>query len=165
MTLILGIDPGIERVGFGLVHHGKRGHYTVVEWGLISTSKYLAEAARLHQIQQDLTALIVELKPTLAAVEQLFFFKNAKTVMPVSQARGVIITTLFAHGIPYQEFTPMQVKRNLTGHGHADKKEIQQVLMQLFNLEEVPQPDDASDALAIALSCAFEQDAGNILTV
>jgi crossover junction endodeoxyribonuclease RuvC len=154
---ILGIDPGLERVGFGLIECDTQQRYHAIDWGVITTSKKEPEAARLFGIYQALMELIRHHSPDTAAVEKMFFFKNAKTMVPVSQARGVILMTLHESGTSYCEYTPMQVKQNMTGYGKASKEDIQTMVQQLLIMDELPRPDDASDALAIALSCAFEQ--------
>ncbi len=162
---ILGIDPGLERVGFGLIECDAQQTYTAQDWGIIRTSKHEPEAARLSSIYTAMNELIQQTKPAMAAVEKLFFFRNAKTLMPVSQARGIIILALYNAGIPFVEYTPMQVKMNMTGYGKSDKKAIQAMVKQLLTMDETPEPDDAADALAIALSCAFEQGTINLLSV
>jgi crossover junction endodeoxyribonuclease RuvC len=160
---ILGIDPGIERVGFGVIERNAQHQYYAQDWGVITTSKHETHAVRLQGIYKAMTELIDYVKPEMAAIEQLFFFKNAKTIIPVAQARGVIILTFQNAGLQYSEFTPMQVKMNMAGYGKSDKKEIQAMTQTLLNMDEIPKPDDAADALAIALSCAFEQDPRNAL--
>lgn len=162
---ILGIDPGLERVGFGLIEQDSQQRYHARDWGVITTKKQESEAARLHGIHRMLLELIEQVKPDVAAVEKLFFFKNAKTVMPVSQARGVIVLALYASGVPYWEYTPMQVKMNITGYGKSTKEEIQAMVKDIFALDELPKPDDAADALAIALSCAYEQGPISLFSV
>ncbi len=154
---ILGIDPGLERIGFGLIEQDAQQRYHASDWGVITTSKHDPEPKRLQGIYETLTALVDEFKPDVAAVEKIFFFRNATTMVPVCQARGIILLVLYSAGVQYWEYTPMQVKQNVTGSGKADKKEIQHMIKDLLGLNEIPQPDDAADALAIALSCAFEQ--------
>ncbi len=100
--------------------------------------------------------VIAELKPERAAVEKLFFFRNATTMVPVCQARGVILLALHEAGIPFDEYTPMQVKLNVAGYGKATKQEVQAMVQTLLRMDEIPRPDDAADGLALALSCAFE---------
>ncbi len=160
---ILGIDPGIGIVGFGFVDvntessDAKPTSPTPVqpllgpEWGAITTSKDKSVASRLLEIHHDLSALLDQVKPDVAVVEQLFFFKNAKTMVPVSQARGVILMTLEMRGIPFYEYTPMQVKQALTGYGKATKQEVQSMVQTVLELEELPRPDDAADALAMTV--------------
>jgi crossover junction endodeoxyribonuclease RuvC len=160
---ILGIDPGLERVGFGLIERDSQLRYHARDWGVITTSKEHPEARRLYEIQKSLTELIAETKPDFAAVEKIFFFKNAKTIVPVCQARGAILISFYAAGLTFWEYTPMQVKMNMTGYGRSDKKEIQVMVKQLLAMDEIPKPDDAADALAIALSCAYEQGPINLL--
>lgn len=121
------------------------------EWGTIETSKNKPDPARLQEIHEDLTRLVAHCRPDAASVEKLFFFKNAKTMVPVSQARGVILLTLQTAGVPVYEYTPMQVKQSMTGYGKAEKREIQVIMQQLLGLPTLPRPDDAADALAMAM--------------
>jgi crossover junction endodeoxyribonuclease RuvC len=158
---ILGIDPGLGIVGFGLLDFA--GHEASVgadfrpqsHWGVITTSKDRPESARLQEIYEDLTELVSHLAPDVVSIEKLFFFRNATTMVPVSQARGVILLVLQKFGVPVYEYTPMQVKQAMTGYGKASKQEIQQMMMQLLELEKLPRPDDAADALAMAL-CHYQ---------
>ena len=155
---ILGIDPGTAIVGWGLVEddhqfNGKKCP-KVISCGIISTKAGTPDADRLEIIFDSLTDIIKKEKPDIIAVEQLFFFKNQKTVMTVSQARGAIILAVKKSKTPFFEYTPLQVKQAITGYGRADKKQIQEMVKTLLRLKEVPKPDDAADALAIALCCA-----------
>ncbi len=161
---ILGIDPGYERVGFGLIECDANKRYHAKDWGIISTSKHESDASRLHGIHTAMISLLEQTQPDLAAIEKIFFCRNAKTMVPVAQARGVLLLSFQAHGIPYWEYTPMQVKMNMTGYGKSGKREIQEMVMQLLGMTELPKPDDAADALAIALSCAFEQGAVSLFS-
>ncbi len=154
---ILGIDPGLERVGFGFIERDTSDRYHAKNWGVITTSKKDPEAKRLSVIQSELFALVDTLKPDVAAVEKIFFFRNAKTMVPVCQARGVILLVLHQTSTSYREYTPMQVKLNMTGYGNASKRDVQDMVQRIFDLESRPKSDDAADALAIALSCAFEE--------
>jgi crossover junction endodeoxyribonuclease RuvC len=162
---ILGIDPGLARVGFGLIEQDTQQRYHAKDWGVITTSPDESESQRLWSIYTALGSLLLEFKPDIAAVEKLFFFKNAKTVMPVCQARGVIILSLHSAGVSYTEYTPLQVKMNITGYGRSSKEDVQTMVQQIFSLDKVPKPDDAADALAIALSCAFEQNCINLTPI
>jgi crossover junction endodeoxyribonuclease RuvC len=127
------------------------GCYRYIASGIIQTSKDLGPGARLSIIRKDLDQLIGEYIPDVLAIEGLFFFKNAKTVISVAQARGVILETAAQRNLPVFEYTPMQVKLNLTGFGRADKKLVQVMIADLLRLPEIIKPDDASDALALAV--------------
>ncbi|MDX2085267.1 MAG: crossover junction endodeoxyribonuclease RuvC [Candidatus Melainabacteria bacterium] len=154
---ILGIDPGLGRVGFGLLTSDATGyHLTAQRWGVITTTPKTPEASRLQEIERDLDALLNRLQPDHVAVEKLYFVKNTTALMGVTQARGVILLVLGRLGLPIYEYTPMQVKQALTGYGKAAKGEVQQSISQLLQLEKLPQPDDAADALAIAV-CHIRQ--------
>lgn len=150
---ILGIDPGTATVGFGVIDvSGKSGEtFTYVASGIIQTSKHQAPGTRLSIIRGDLLSLIDQYTPDVVAVEAIFFFKNAKTLVPVAQARGVILESASSREIPIAEYTPMQVKLHLTGHGRAEKSFVQEMIAQLLGLPSIIRPDDASDALAIAV--------------
>ncbi len=153
---ILGIDPGLATVGFGLVTMDFKSDQVVnQQWGVISTSKHLPDACRLQEIYHDMIALLAQFEPDVISLEKIFFFKNAKTLVPVSQARGVLLLAMRQMNIPVFEYTPMQVKQAITGYGKASKSEIQDMMMQLLTLPERPKPDDAADALAMAL-CHYQ---------
>jgi crossover junction endodeoxyribonuclease RuvC len=150
---ILGIDPGIADTGYGLVTVcGSK--ITHIDHGSIVTNKNLSLSARLVILEKELTEIIAKHQPDIAGVEDLFFSNNAKTAMAVSQARGVVLLTLEKHHLTIKEFTPPQVKQGITGYGKADKKQIQQMTKTILGLPEIPKPDDAADALAIAICSA-----------
>jgi crossover junction endodeoxyribonuclease RuvC len=149
---ILGIDPGIAICGFGIVEEHANGDVTSVAYGVIETPKTLALPARLHALHLQLRALVEQWQPAEVAVEELFFATNAKTAITVGQARGVVLLSLFEAGLTIAEYTPLQVKQAVTGYGNADKKQIQEMVRLLLKLETAPKPDDAADALAIALT-------------
>ena len=147
---ILGIDPGIAIVGFGLIE-SNRGSVRMLQYGAVTTEAGLPLATRLVQIENDMTALIAQLKPDEIAVEELFFSKNITTGIAVAHGRGVILCTAERLGVPIFEYTPMQVKQAVVGYGLADKKQVMDMTKRLLKLKAVPRPDDAADALAIAL--------------
>ncbi len=147
---ILGIDPGIAIVGFGLIE-SNRGSVRMLQYGAVTTEAGLPLATRLVQIENDLTALIAQLKPDEIAVEELFFSKNITTGIAVAHGRGVILCTAERLGVPIFEYTPMQVKQAVAGYGLADKKQVMDMTKRLLKLKAVPKPDDAADALAIAI--------------
>ena len=147
---ILGIDPGIAIVGFGLIE-SNRGSVQMLQYGPVTTEAGLPLATRLVQIENDMTALIAQLKPDEIAVEELFFSKNITTGIAVAHGRGVILCTAERLGVPIFEYTPMQVKQAVAGYGLADKKQVMDMTKRLLKLKAVPKPDDAADALAIAI--------------
>lgn len=151
-NLILGIDPGIADTGFGVIKN-KNNKLIGLNYGSIKTSAKLNLSDRLEIINLELTKLIKKYQPDLISIEELFFCKNIKTALIVSQARGVIVLTAKQNKIPIMEFTPLQVKQAVSSYGQADKQQVRRMVKLLLNLEELPKPDDAADALAIAI-CA-----------
>ncbi len=147
---ILGIDPGMAIVGYGLVD-ADENNITLVTSGSIQTDKKLSDSKRLLEIYNDLTTIVEKYKPDCASVEELFFFKNQKTVIPVAEARGVIITVLEKFNIPTFSYTPMVVKQVLTGYGRAEKKEVEQMVRIALDSDKLPKLDDTVDAIAIAI--------------
>ena len=147
---ILGIDPGVAIVGFGLIE-SDRGTLRMLQYGAITTPAGLPLAARLAQINRDMEELIDTFRPDEISVEELFFSKNITTGIAVAHARGVILCAAEKKKIPIYEYTPMQVKQAVVGYGLADKKQVMDMTRRLLKLKAVPRPDDAADALAIAL--------------
>lgn len=148
--IILGIDPGIALVGYSIVEFiGNR--YRALEYGCITTDASLSCPERLQIIYRELTDIIEKYKPDDFAIEELFFNKNVKTAITVGQARGVQILAGINSGLPIYEYTPLQIKQAVTGYGRADKRQVQEMVKLLLNLKEIPKPDDAADALAVAL--------------
>ncbi len=152
---ILGIDPGLSTIGIGLIEVTKGGQPVAVEWLTIETEPHLPLALRLKELAEDLKKYIDDAKPDLAVVEKLFFSRNKRTAMDVSQARGVILATLAQNGTQILEATPLQLKTAIAGDGRADKKQMQAMVKRTLKLEEIPTPADAADALALALFGAF----------
>ena len=151
-SIILGIDPGIADTGFGVVF--REGHnLTCRDYGSIKTRAKMELSERLFIIHNELGKIIKKYRPDLIAVEELFFCKNVKTALVVGQARGVILLTARQHNAPITEFTPLQVKQAVSSYGAADKMQVQKMVKLILNLDEIPKPDDAADALAIAI-CA-----------
>lgn len=146
----MGIDPGLATVGYGLIE--KKGNSTkVVDFGIISTSKNDTLPTRLKQIYASVSALIDKYQPEAVAMEELFFQNNAKTAIAVAEARGVsLLACIHKLGNLY-EYTPLQIKSALTGQGRAEKRQVQYMVKAILNLKEIPKPDDAADALAVAL--------------
>ncbi len=152
--IILGIDPGTATTGFGIIEKNlKTNDFALVNFGVIATDKKLTDAERLAILGADIESLIKKYKPDAMGIERLFFTTNQKTVMTVSQARGVILFIAQKFKLPIYEFTPLQVKSFICGYGKAEKKQVQFVVQKTFKLKSIPKPDDAADALAIAL-CA-----------
>ncbi len=150
--IILGIDPGFASIGYGVLSI-TAGDPTATDYGCLHTKPGGPFAKRLLQIFNEITTLITDSAPDVIGVEKLFFEKNSKTAIEVSHARGVILLAAQRAGIPLVECTPLQVKLASTGYGKADKRQVQQMIMRVLKLKEIPRPDDAADALAIAL-CA-----------
>ena len=151
---ILGIDPGIADTGYGLVKKDKSGNLACLGYGSIKTKAKTAMDERLEIINKELTKVIKKNKPKLIAIEQLFFCKNVKTALIVGQARGVVLLSARQNKIPITEFTPLQVKQAVAAYGQASKIQVQKMVKLLLNLGKLPQPDDAADALAIAICAA-----------
>lgn len=147
---ILGIDPGVAIVGFGVVD-SEGGTQRMVQYGAINTPANSPLAARLVQIERDMTELLEQFKPDEVAIEELFFSKNITTGIAVAHARGVILATVEKAGVPIYEYTPMQVKQAVVGYGLAEKNQVMDMTKRLLKLRAVPKPDDAADALAIAI--------------
>lgn len=147
---ILGIDPGMAIVGYGLVKF-YNDEYELETSGSIQTSKNLSDSERLLEIYNDLSTIVEKYKPDCAAIEKLYFFKNQKTIIPVAEARGVILTVLQKYGIDAYEYTPIEVKQVLTGYGRASKKEVEQMVKYTLSSDALPKLDDTVDAVAIAI--------------
>jgi crossover junction endodeoxyribonuclease RuvC len=151
--VILGIDPGTATTGFGVIKK-ENNNLSLIAYGCIYTDKKLPAAMRLQEIKEAITQLVKKYNPKKVAVEDLFFFKNLKTAMAVSQSRGVILCELACYKLSIVEFTPLQVKQAVTGYGRAEKIQVQKMVKAILNLKEIPKPNDAADALAIAICCA-----------
>lgn len=151
--IILGIDPGTATTGYGVVKKQSRD-IQCVAYGSIETSKTKSASSRLVAIEKELQKILVKYKPNAVAVERLYFFKNLKTALPVSEARGVILLAIAKKNLPLFELTPLQAKMAITGYGRAEKKQVQRMVKEILRLKEIPKPDDASDALAMAIACA-----------
>ena len=155
---ILGIDPGMAIVGYSLLgYDGKNTE--LLHSGSIQTKKGERESARLLEIYNDMTSVVEMYKPDVCAIEKLFFFRNYTTVMPVSHARGVILTVMEQHNIPIYEYTPIEVKQILTGYGRADKKEVEKMVKLSLGTDALPKLDDTVDSIAIGISYTRSADA------
>ncbi len=153
--VILGVDPGIGRTGWGVVWKTEDGRLKTEDFGCIETGAGLPIERRLKTIREELIKIIKKKKPQVLAIEDIFFNTNAKTALIVGQARGVIIVTAAEFGLKVFSYTPLEVKVALTGYGRAEKDQMGKMVKILLSLSQIPKPDDTVDALAIALTCAF----------
>jgi crossover junction endodeoxyribonuclease RuvC len=153
--IILGIDPGLATTGYAVIKtQNTKDDLKVIDYGVISTKAGLADSDRLVEIADGIEKLIEMNQPDKVAVESLFFCNNQKTAMKVGQARGVVMLVCKRSGLEFVEFTPRQVKQAVVGYGMADKKQVQYMVKNIYNLSEIPKPDDAADALALCFACA-----------
>ncbi len=158
---ILGLDPGLAILGFGAIicNQGKTQvegtTVNMLEYGVITTPADVEMGQRLRTLYEDLHTIMEELQPDLVAIEKFFFYRMANTIL-VAQARGVVMLVLAQHNLPYVEFTPAQIKQALTGYGNAEKYEVQEAVARELNLDSIPRPDDAADALGVALTACFQ---------
>jgi crossover junction endodeoxyribonuclease RuvC len=157
MKVILGIDPGLASTGYGVIScAGSR--FRCIVHGTVRTSPRDEMGDRLVQIHRGILDVINAYKPEEAGIETVYFSKNSKSAIPVAQARGVVLFTLASRGVPFAEYTPLELKQAVAGNGRAEKAQVQRVLKMIFNLEEIPKPDHASDALAAAFCHANFSD-------
>ena len=147
---ILGLDPGIATIGFGLIE-SDRSKYSLVRCGVITTPAHTSLASRLEQIYNDLTQLLEAFKPEAVSIEELFFNTNITTGIAVAHGRGVILLACQQAGVKIYEYTPLQVKQAVVGYGRAEKQQVMEMTRRLLHLKEIPRPDDAADALALAI--------------
>lgn len=150
--IILGIDPGTTRIGWAFLKVGRK-NILPLNYGCWEL-KVSTQGERLEKIAKNINRVIKQYHPSYMAIEKIFFFRNVKTAMKISEAKGVILLTAQKNHLPYIELTPLQIKQNLTGYGRAEKKDVQKAVQFFFSLKEIPQPDDAADALAVALAGA-----------
>lgn len=153
--IILGIDPGTASTGYGVVK--KTRVLKCLDYNVIRTKPNSNPGERLRKINNELAKVIKEHRPDVLAIEKIYFFKNFKTAMPVSEAKGAILLTAAKKRLPVWQFTPLQVKLAVTGDGRADKKEVQKQIKKLLKLKEIPKPDDAADALAVAMTYLIKE--------
>ncbi|HOU12322.1 MAG TPA: crossover junction endodeoxyribonuclease RuvC [Anaerolineae bacterium] len=149
-TRVLGVDPGTALTGYAVVEEAG-GRLSLIAIGVVDTPAKMALPVRLQHIYAGLQAVIAEHKPEAAAVEQLFFSRNTRTAMTVGEARGVVLLALADAGLTIAEYTPMQIKQAVTGYGSADKHQVQEMVRLLLALPDIPRPDDAADAAAVAI--------------
>jgi len=149
---ILGIDPGYARAGWSILESSGQ-NLKLIDFGCLETTKETEHAILLKFLYTELGKIIKKYKPEILAIESLFFFKNLKTAIKVAEARGVILITAIDGNLKIEEFTPLQIKQALVGYGRAEKKQIQQMVKVILNLDKIPEPDDAADAIAVAITC------------
>jgi crossover junction endodeoxyribonuclease RuvC len=150
---ILGIDPGTAILGWGLIEC-QGSNLKCQDFGIIKTSAKLDDAKRLEKISRELKKIVTKSKPDRVAVERLFFLKNQKTIFTIAQARGVVLLVSAEEELPVFEYTSIEVKKSVASYGWADKQQMQKMVKLHLGLKEIPKPDDAADALAVAITCA-----------
>lgn len=148
--IVLGIDPGYAIVGYGVVEYNNN-HFRAIEYGAVTTEAHTPFNERIEKIYDGVSALIAKYSPDALAVEKLFFNTNQKTAIDVAQARGAIVLAAQKAGVKIFEYTPLQVKQSVVGYGRAEKKQVQEMTRLMLNLDKIPKPDDAADALAMAI--------------
>lgn len=148
--IILGIDPGYAIVGWGIIDYTSN-HFSVIDYGAVTTEAKTPFNERLESVYDGVEGIIKRYKPSALAIEKLFYNTNAKTVIDVAQARGVINLAAVKNGVPIFEYTPLQVKQSVVGYGRAEKKQVQEMTRVILKLEKIPKPDDTADALAMAI--------------
>ncbi len=152
--IILGIDPGVARLGYAVISINLNNQISIINSGCLETSQKQVFPQRLLFLYQGLKGIIEKYHPEKAAIEAIYFAKNVKTAIKVSEARGIALLICAENKLEIMEFTPLQIKQALTGYGRANKEQIQKMVQITLKLKEIPKPDDVADALAIALTCA-----------
>ncbi len=163
--IIVGFDPGLATLGYGVIKKDNKSKPEMIDYGIISTPKDENLAVRLCMLEKGVKQVIDSFKPDEIAIEELFFAKNVKTAISVAHARGVILLTANKECGKIYEYTPLQIKQALTGYGRADKNQIQQMVKTFLNLKSIPRPDDAADALAVALCHAQTNKLGGLFSL
>lgn len=163
--IILGIDPGIATLGYGVLRKDERGNVAAEDYGVITTPKEERLPVRLAMLEEGMNKLLDKFAPDEVAVEELFFTKNVTTGIAVAHARGVALLTCVKRCGRLFEYTPMQIKQALTGYGKAEKRQIQLVMANLLHLKGIPRPDDAADALAVAMCHSFTSRLSGLYTI
>lgn len=163
--IIVGFDPGLATLGYGVISVDNRGRTEMIDYGIISTPKDENLAVRLAMLEKGVKQVIDTFKPNEIAIEELFFAKNVKTGIAVAHARGVTLLTAIKECGKIFEYTPLQIKQALTGYGRAEKNQIQQMVKTMLKLKGIPRPDDAADALAVALCHAQTNKLGGLLSI
>ncbi len=161
---ILGIDPGLAIVGYGVIDCNGN-NFTPVDYGCILTDKDTPFPMRLKYIYEGMNQIIDKYKPDEVAIEELFFNKNVRTAIDVGQARGVELLAVVNRDLPLYEYTPLQIKQAVVGYGRADKRQVQEMVKMLLNLKKLPKPDDAADAMAVALCHGFSLNFKNLFEI
>ena len=149
--VVIGIDPGTATTGYGILREQASGQLEVINYGVIQTAADQPMPERLLELYRQLNEIILLHRPDSGAVEKLFFQRNVRTAISVGQGRGVVLLALANHRLPVVEYTPLEVKQAVAGYGGADKHQVQEMVRMLLDLDRIPQPDDAADALAIAI--------------
>ena len=162
--IILGIDPGLATIGFGVLKF-ERNRFTTIDHGAIITPPHTPVHERLKMIYEGIQGLIDMYKPDDLAIEELFFNTNQKTIITVCEARGVILLCAHQNNLDISEYTPLQVKQSVVGYGRAEKKQVQTMVKNILNLEKIPKPDDAADALAIAVCHAHSKSTNRLFNL
>lgn len=155
--IVLGIDPGTASTGYGVVAK-KSKRLKCIDYSVIRTTPKYTPSVRLRKINKELSEVIEKYKPDVLAIESLYFFRNLKTAIPVSQAKGVVLFTAASREVPVKEFSPLQIKSVVTGDGRAKKKIVQKEVMKILKLKKTPRPHHASDALAAAITCFLKEE-------
>ena len=163
--IILGLDPGLATMGYGVIEKQKNDNNVAVDYGVVLTPKNESLPVRLAMLEEGVNKILNKYKPDEIAVEERFFVKNITTGIPVAHARGVMLLTCIKYCGKLYEYTPNQIKMSLTGYGRADKIQMQQVVTSLLHLKKVPRPDDAADALAVALCHAHTSRFGKLYSI
>ena len=163
--IILGIDPGLATMGYGIIEKKPNGDSVPVDYGVVLTPKDESLPVRLAMLEEGVNKILNKFKPAEVAVEELFFSKDITTGIPVAHARGVILLTCVKYCGKLYEYTPMQIKQALTGYGRADKVQMMHVVTSLLHLQKIPRPDDAADALAVALCHAHTSRFGRLFGI
>ncbi|RLD10693.1 MAG: crossover junction endodeoxyribonuclease RuvC [Chloroflexota bacterium] len=161
--VVIGIDPGTATTGYGLVREDERGNLEAVTYGVVTTPSNWEMPQRLLAIYEELREIVQKYQPDSCAVEKLYFQTNVRTAISVGQGRGAALIALASSNLPLGEYTPLEIKQAVVGYGNADKNQVQQMVKMLLHLEEIPRPDDAADALAVAI-CHIHSTARNRLT-
>ncbi|MBD5631686.1 MAG: crossover junction endodeoxyribonuclease RuvC [Clostridia bacterium] len=163
--IILGLDPGLATMGYGIVEKQQNDNTVAIDYGVVLTPKDESLPVRLAMLEEGVNKILNKFKPDEIAVEELFFSKNITTGIPVAHARGVMLLTCIKYCGKLYEYTPNQIKQSLTGYGKADKIQMQQVVTSLLHLKKIPRPDDAADALAVALCHAHTSRFGKLFGI
>jgi len=160
--IILGLDPGLATMGYGIIEKQKNDNVTAVDYGVVLTPKNESLPVRLAMLEEGINKILLKYKPEEIAVEELFFSKNVTTCIPVAHARGVMLLTCIKYCGRLYEYTPNQIKQSLTGYGKADKVQMMHVVTSILRLDKIPRPDDAADALAVAVCHAHTSRFGKL---